>query len=650
VEKLRAPGGRLFREFDCIAVDECQDLTPIETLLIIQLASIANRGRRIPVPLLLAGDEAQTVRPTDFEWGWLNDLLHAEIGTPAEYHLKSNMRSPRRIAELVNRVWDLYSNLDKHERPSGTGYAEIDDDATDQILYCTAAPGPELDEMLTSLSGREGLALVTLDDAVPDFVPEAVRPGVLTAAEAKGLDFHSVCVMDAGRHVERITHQDDRVRAHSEIDGLYKRLAIDQLRVAVSRATERLIWLDINPTEDRVDQSLEFLNGGALSGAVSSCVPTAVLKTIEEDQLDVEERIQRCQSDARQYLSVRPEMAWSRALQAVTLLGPEGAPASVTDKSVRYAAHMTAAEICFCLGCRGTTLAAELGSPNLLGEAYRSAIHALRMELASVIRAIDRAFEPLPGMLHSKALLDLASALPRHKDKLEPWLLVEIEAQSRVWIEELETALSNGTNASELIRLLPPFYEALGVQDSPARSERLRQKAIQLLMKDKHFAAALDALHALPGRQPKLEAVCHEGLHDFRKAAECYRQAGDLKSTLNCYRTIPDLEAALQLLPELGDGHPAGDSLHWIARMQKLVAERPDKFTKLVTPAEKKLLEDMLERALGVTRRKPVAAVKKAPAARKPGPTKEPPAEAKESTKAATRPKPKGLVPDEELF
>src|ERR1035438_6246334 len=164
------------------------------------------------------------VRPTDFEWGWLNDLLHAEVGTPAEYQLKSNLRSPRRIAELVNRVWDLYSHLDKHERPSGTGYAEIDDDATDQILYCTATPGSELNELLTALAAREGLALVTLDDTIPTFVPESVRPGVLTAAEAKGLDFHSVCVLDAGRHVARITRRDDRLRSNSEIDGLYKRL------------------------------------------------------------------------------------------------------------------------------------------------------------------------------------------------------------------------------------------------------------------------------------------------------------------------------------------------------------------------------------------------------------------------------------------
>ena len=53
--------------------------------------------------------------------------------------------------------------------------------------------------------------------------------------------------------------------------------------------------------------------------------------------------------------------------------------------------------------------------------------------------------------------------------------------------------------------------------------------------------------------------------------------------------------------------HPAAASLQWIGKLQSLVAERPEKFTKLVTPAEKELLQDLLEKALGVTRRQPAA-------------------------------------------
>ena len=172
-------------DFDCIAVDECQDLTPLEAFVVVELAAAAGRRRGRPVSLFLAGDEAQTVRPTDFEWGWMNDLLHHRAGTPAEFQLATNLRSPRSIALLVNRVWDLYSELGKRDRPSGSGYAEIEDDATDQVLYCTAAPGAELDSLVLNLAEREGLAIVTFDPAAREALPESVRGAVLTPGEVK---------------------------------------------------------------------------------------------------------------------------------------------------------------------------------------------------------------------------------------------------------------------------------------------------------------------------------------------------------------------------------------------------------------------------------------------------------------------------------
>jgi hypothetical protein len=608
-ERLRDTGsGRVqvdpaWLEFNCIAVDEVQDLTPIEAVVLIELASLIYRRHRIPVSLLLAGDEAQTVRPTDFEWAWLSDLLHHKIGTASEYKLSANLRSPRRIAELVNRAWDLYSLIEKQERPRGIGNAEIDDDATDQVLYCTAVPGPELDALLTSLAAREGLALITLEETVPEFVPEPVRPAVLTVSEAKGLDFHSVCVIDPGRHVGHVMRQEAPLRTDSSIESLGKRLAIDQLRVSISRPSERLLWLDINPSDSVVRASMAFLNGDNLQGAISPSVPAAVMKTLEEEELDTEERVQRCQADARQYLEVKPDMAWSRAQQAVTLLGRPGAPAAEKDQTVRDAAYLTLAEICFTLAMRRARLAPELGKPDLFEEAERAAMHAQRFGLASVIHAIKRVDHALPAN-RLPMLAELAYVLPQHQGELESWLRLEIGVESRKWIETLEAAaLVNGRNAATLVKLLPPFYEALSVSDRAARTERLQRSAIQMLIRVNYFKDALDVLSALPQREPKLEAACHEGLADLRTAAECFRAAGDSKSALRCYRAIPDLEAALNLLREMGE-HPAGPSLEWVSKLRALVAERPDKFTKMVTPAEKKLLEELLEEALGVKRRK----------------------------------------------
>ena len=620
VQEIRTAGASssaLPLDFDCVAVDECQDLTPIEAWLLVELVSRLRQNRRLNVSLLLAGDEAQTVRPTDFEWGWLSDLLHAQLDTPSEYKLSANLRSPRRIAGLVNRAWDLYSNVQKSERPSGTGYAEIEDDATDQVLYCCSRRGPELDELLISLAAREGMALITLEDGVPAWIPEPARGVVLTVSEAKGLDFHSVCVLDAGPLVDRVMRQNLRTRSGYEVEGLRKRLAIDQLRVALSRPAERLIWLDIDPTEQIVRNSLDFLNGNSFEGDLSSCVPAALLKTLEEDELDLEERIQRCQADARQYLGVKPEIAWSRAHQAVTLLGQLDSPAAVLDVEARKAAQLTLAEVCFTLGIRNVHLGSELGRPDPFEEARRAALSAGRIGLSQCLSAIGWAHRA-PQDARLRALQEVVETLPRYKDELEPWVQVEIAAKAKTWVEELESALVSGHNANILLAVLPPFYEVLGISNHAARAEKLKQRAVQLLMNERQFAKALQVLREMPKREPKLEAACLQALGDYREAAECYLAAGCRVEALACYRSAPDVEQALKVLAEIGD-HPAAPSLQWIARLQSVVAERPEKFTRVITPAEKAMLQDTLEKALGVTRKKPVPRAKaKAPGSRKP--------------------------------
>jgi hypothetical protein len=605
-------------EFNCIAVDECQDLTPLEAYLIARLAATIRERTRTMVPMLLAGDEAQTVRATDFEWGWFNDLFHTAVGTPAEFKLSANLRSPRRIAEMVNRVWDLYSHLDKKDRPSGSGLAEIDDDATDQVFYCTATPGADLQALLTELSAREGLAMIAFDTL--EAVPEPLRPSILTPAEAKGLDFHSVCVIDAGRQLQRILQLTD-YRAE-EIQALRKRLAIDQLRVSLSRPAERLIWLDISPDDKTVRESVQFLNGGI--GTVSACSPAALLKTLEEEELDLEERIQRCQSDARQYLSVRPELAWSRAHQAVALLGEPMALAAIKDFSVRNAAWLTLSEICFRLAFGNHKLSAEFGRPDLFHEAASAARMSGRSGLATVLTAL--------GMVHRSAptersgnVFRVVDLLPQYREEIEPWVLIEIGPHAPQWIDMLEQSIGMGNNASLLLEALPPFYEAISLPDAGPRLEKLRKRAIDLLMKSKRHGEALNVLQKLPERQPKLEATCLEALGEHARAAVVWREAGDLASAMDCYRAVGDFEATLELIRQIGPAHPAAASLEWVSRLKQVIAERPDNFTRVMKPSEKKLLERMLEDALGTKRAVKAAAKKTAGAKPKAGARKIPP-------------------------
>ncbi|MBI3471446.1 MAG: hypothetical protein HY013_08820 [Candidatus Solibacter usitatus] len=599
-----------FLDFDCIAVDEAQDLTPIEALAMIHLAAAIQNHRRGPLSLLVAGDEAQTVRPTDFEWGWFHDLLHHRLGNPVEFKLGANLRSPRRIAELVNRVWDLYSHLAKQDRPGGTGLADIDEDASDQVIYCSAVPGAELNELLTALSEREGLAIICLDDSVPSYVPELLRHRILTVSEAKGLDFHSVCLLDPGRHLDQITRSSERLRRDDDIASLSKRLEIDQLRVAISRPTERLYFLDVSPPERAVENSQRFLE-------VSPVIPAVVLKTLEEELLDPEERVRLCEADARQFLDVKPEMAWSRAKQAVLLLGVEGQRLAITDETVQRSAHLTLAQVSFCLAYRRVRLPAELGHPDLFEEARQNARRAGKAGLAAIFEAITDLERNYSG-IRELSLQKVAAAMVVNQREIEPWLLVEISNKSSRWLEELEASFQRGDAAAHLADYLPRLFQVLGVPDAKQRTARLYQKAVTTFMKGGRYNEALTILNSLGEPQYRLQAECREGLREYAAAAGLYRVAGCPKDALRNYRAIPDMDNALEMIAEVKD-HPAAEALEWVRQVKQVAGRRPANFNKVMTQAEKKYLQTLLEEALGVTRAKKTAAPKKTGAVRKVG-------------------------------
>lgn len=611
-----------FCVYDCLAIDEVQDLTPIEAFVLIRLAQACSTRA---VTLLAAGDEAQTVRPTDFEWAWLSDMLHHSFGPPAEYKLGHNLRSPQRIADLVNHVWDLYSHLAKQDRPSGAGRAEVDEDANDQVAYCVSTPGSDLDTLLDSLSAREGLGVITLDDVPPAYVPERLRPSIITVAEAKGLDFHSVCVLDPGKHVARIQRQRDFGRLAGDVEPLSKRLAIDQLRVALSRPTERLYLLDVKPSEDVLNATLDFLGNTRDLRRLVPVIPDVILKTLEEETLDIEERIRLCEADARQFLEVKPELSFSRAEQAVLLSETLPVkPPEIVHPLRRSAAH-TLCQVSFTLAFRRTALAPELGRPDFYYIATQNAYVAGRRALAPAIRAVGK-LETCHPDSRPEALIDLATSLSIGAADLDSWFVQELSASARSWIDRIEQMAMDGILGRDLLPALPVLFTIFDVPDAEARLARARRKAMQTLIKNKSFDVALDILRTDSEPPPAQMAECYEGMKDFTLAAEWHLKAGNPKEALRCYRAVPDLERALGMVDAIPD-HPAAPSLRWVRDMQALAARRPADFGRVMTPSEKKLLEQTLETALGVTRKKPaakkVAAKKAAPrkaAAKRPRP------------------------------
>jgi hypothetical protein len=309
---------------------------------------------------------------------------------------------------------------------------------------------------------------------------------------------------------------------------------------------------------------------------------------------------------------VKPALAWSRARQAVALLGEPFSRFSIADPAARASAHLTYCQVAFTLAFRKVPLPSEMGRIDLFSAAAASANAAGKPILAELILSIaeherDYSNERL------QSLVRLANSLARRRADIEPWLRVELQSRAAQWLQMLEDLMDRVPDLL-LLQILPELYALFAPLEAESRAARLREKGVHTLMRRGSFAEALEILGRIPGADPKLLAECREGLGEFEAAAAGYLEAGRPQDALRCYRSIPDFDKALGLLDAVGN-HPARESLLWVRRMRDLAAQRPPDFAKALLPPEKKLLEAVLESALGVTRKK--AAAKRAPAAKK---------------------------------
>jgi hypothetical protein len=120
------------------------------------------------------------------------------------------------------------------------------------------------------------------------------------------------CLLNGGALLRDIGH----ARSEGASDALSKRLAIDHLRLALSRPSGCLIWANVAPEAKVVQEASELLRPHGET-TLQPMTLEALRASLEEEELEIEERVQRCQKDARQFIDVKPDLAWSRAQQAV---------------------------------------------------------------------------------------------------------------------------------------------------------------------------------------------------------------------------------------------------------------------------------------------------------------------------------------------
>jgi hypothetical protein len=236
---------------ETIAIDEAQDLAPVELALLVSLAR-ALRKSGCKTHVFVCGDASQTLRPTAFSWGTVGDLAYQRLGVAAAHaELVAPLRQPRTHLTVLEAATRLYRGLDKELRPTVRRSA-ADTDSAGRVWI---APSPSADErtaLLAGLAAAPGRAMVTLMGRAPqagvDTLGGAASPVVFRPEEIKGLERALVVVSGLGEALRDVRQLADDAATHANrLAGREARRLVDRVRVALSRSTDTLVLLDDAP-------------------------------------------------------------------------------------------------------------------------------------------------------------------------------------------------------------------------------------------------------------------------------------------------------------------------------------------------------------------------------------------------------------------
>ena len=617
-----------FDDFDRIVVDEVQDLTLLESAVVVELCRALGRRRGRAPWLLMAGDAGQTVRPTGFDWGPLSDLLARRVGAPARFHLDEHLRCPSRIAEVVERASERYVDLEKKVRPTKQRPQSGGQHVDAHLVHVHVPSRSEAADLLEHLEEADDVVVLTAGNNPPSWVPEHLRDSVLTPAEAKGLEYQSVCLLDSGRLLSNLGSEDQEYVVDAELDRQERRTAIDHLRVTLSRATETLVCIDVEATDEERELSL------ALLGDAAPYSPEDLLDHFAHADASPEERVQARTNDARLLIDSAPGRAWQRARQAFRLLGDPELPNGVSDRAVRQDARTTL----LATGARllvdgppagvlrhdvieaameaipmaneplpsdtgATARSSEAGERPDANEAHVAAAerrfrlvaeegHALR-ELADW--SLDRSAPPF-------GLLERARTLDRLERSGGDWLRPALLPAAQALREGLNVGASDPESA--------PWFASAAVEawlrltgytgDAPAKARALRGKAFDTLLKPgapnekrparRERLARAEALLATIAPDPLRLGRLREAQQRPEDAADAYERAGAHQDVLRVWRNTGAWERAVELAQ--GDVHA---DLDWLIELERLIARRPDRQNKRLRNGERERLEKLLD-------------------------------------------------------
>jgi len=170
--------------FDYVVADEIQDLTELQTYLLIRLARNRNH-------ILFSGDINQTIRPTYFHMGRVESIMKVSNTHLAfdKHLLVRNYRSALEVVELANGLIDLRVQvLGRHK---GNDYKESAvRERMSTVFYCDFQNQADVIRLLETGLNRHYVAIVVPDNHEKQELERmtSIRGAIFTVEEIKGIE------------------------------------------------------------------------------------------------------------------------------------------------------------------------------------------------------------------------------------------------------------------------------------------------------------------------------------------------------------------------------------------------------------------------------------------------------------------------------
>lgn len=576
-------------DFDTIVVDEVQDLTRLELGALLKFHAFITGARGEAPRLLLAGDEGQTVVPTNFKWGGLKDMVEEALSelNPGRKHgdgveetqLDSNLRCPRNVREVLDRASELYVKLRKQERPGNQTPPSEGDLHDARLLLTECTSEEEACILLAKLIEQPDMAVISLDPKFKKTIAKwtngkDVMQRILSPDEAKGLEFQSVCLINPGSH---LIYFNDSIEKAGGLDDLAARTSLDQFRVAVSRATGDLVFLDVKSSMKSLELSKKML------GKPIEMNSEGLEEFFKANDSQPEDRV-RSQLDAARAIADQDiRRGWGIACAAFRMLGDSSLTNGVADRSLRAEVGQEILTQAALLLARAadradeyaqvheivSEAAAEAGLDNSenLFDAFKNWIQLgiNTHHVSSSMRAVE-------------LLVCVASAGPS-----ADWLRPSIRAVAQRLRTDMNAAAHCKNTAHHFNSDVAQWHEITGeIGDTTKMVIELRTKAFETLVGAKKLMAAEEILALVPD-DPRLNGMLHEAHGRHGKAALCFETVQDYDAALRNWRADGKWENALI--------HASGEDsmkLKWLADLESLAALCPEDLGSWMQKAETK--------------------------------------------------------------